>query len=650
MMMNDESTVNHFRLYDLPNEILLKVMTQLNDVSLLDMTQVCRRFRAIAKDAFAKKYSGRTDDDYYKLKVFCENEFEEYKRYRSCFRVFGENMNAIDIRFFDDSPVPRDHWLIGLIHRFCTSLAKISIRDGQQLDLTVIIPRKSALTNLRLDGVGVSDHSWANIHYCRLTSFTVFHTIERHALDTFLRNNRQIKHLEFAYHSFHFNVFDLMSGQLHELTSLRVLYDDLEMIPSEALDSIKLEALEVFEICADAGKALDVLKAISKGCKKLNRLSIQEDSDDHISWDDDCIQAICEFKMLKSISMCSCSLGIHWLNEIIQNLPDLSALHLTHVDSGSEIYENVPETVNLCSKLSKLNIGICGKPPELSVDFLTQIAATTRNNGNIKVILECEYQHDIVSTQGEVRSGNALIYWDGYDPMLSQSTLNLLDLDDRCLNKIIGLLEPSSQCDLYNTCKRTRKMVSDFISNHVFYASLNMDGRIFQSLGRHIRCMNLEIYGVNNDSENDSKINESWKRINRYCSKMTELNINNKTVRVLDYIHCIPILRWPTIRKLIFSTSHNKQIGYHTLRSFECPSLSYLEVQGFVDRNSTLNALGGWTVEEAFCNLTTLKVSILSGTPGRDINQTLFFSISLDATTRVFKDFFRDWLQMFINK
>lgn len=76
------------------------VMIQLNEVSLLDMTRVCRRFRAIAKEAFAKKYTGKTDEDYYELRLFCENEIEEHKRYRPYFRVFGENMIAVDIRFF----------------------------------------------------------------------------------------------------------------------------------------------------------------------------------------------------------------------------------------------------------------------------------------------------------------------------------------------------------------------------------------------------------------------------------------------------------------------------------------------------------------------------------------------------------------------
>ncbi|XP_055308912.1 cathepsin L-like [Sitodiplosis mosellana] len=41
-------------LYDLPDEVLLPLMITLNDTTLLNMTRVCKRFKAIAKEAFMK--------------------------------------------------------------------------------------------------------------------------------------------------------------------------------------------------------------------------------------------------------------------------------------------------------------------------------------------------------------------------------------------------------------------------------------------------------------------------------------------------------------------------------------------------------------------------------------------------------------------
>lgn len=235
--------------------------------------------------------------------------------------------------------------------------------------------------------------------------------------------------------------------------------------------------------------------------------------------------------------------------------------------------------------------------------------------------------------QGVIRSGNANIYWEGYDPIFNQSAMNLLNLNDKCLMRIIGFLEPSSQCQLYDTCKRTRHLVSEFISNHVFYASPSMDGRIFQSLGKYIRCMHIGIKGFNINSDSEIK---SWGIINDFCREI-ELHINNKTVRVLEDIYRIPMLRWPTVRKLTFSSSFNGSIGYYTLRSFECQSLSHLEIQNFA-------AFGQSIHEGAYSNLTTFNVCVLPSYKEKlsiDKHFSFHSPISLVVTTSMCMDFSR---------
>lgn len=602
--MNYEPYNNYFRLHELPNEILLAIMVQLTANSLLDMSRVCSRFRSVAKDAFSKKYTGKSLGRYYELKIFCEYEYEEYIRFRPFFRTFGQNMIAIEVHFFDESPIARNHWLYKLIQNYCTSLARIRIYSGDQLDLMRIIGSapKETLTHLRLNGVKFLNNSWSYINYPSLECFEAHHSMDRVVLTTFLRNNRQIKALDFSYCRFEFDVFQLLNGQMNELTSLCI--HDYTPMSGDRFDIIQLEALESFELCIDPDTTLAILKGISKGCKKLSCLLMKENSHHHLSWDDNCIQAVCNLTNLETLTICSSSLGAFRLKKIVSSLPKLTSLSLQHFYDEADVNQNIPEVVDFCSKLIELDIEICGDPPEITIDFLKQIAETTQNS-TLKVKLDRNLK--LISYQGEVRNDDAIIYWDGYDPTFNKSSINLLDLSDACLVRIAGFLDLDSQCELFNTCKRTRKSVSEYISNHVFYASLNMDDRIFQDLGEHIRYMNIDITVVNTDHNDDDDVDviESWSRVNQNCSKVTELTVTT-IFYVLDDVRNIPNLRWPNLRKLIFSTPY--PVTSRVLRSFECPKLAHLEVRSFAGEYEAFEE-NHWKLEDAYGNLKILKVS-----------------------------------------
>lgn len=610
-------------------------MKNLNEVSLLDMTRVNTRFRAVAKEAFSKKYTGKSNEDYFELRVFCENELEEYRRYAPFFRMFGENMMAIDIRFFDQSAVAPDHWLIGLMQRYCTSLAKLSINSGQKLDLTSIMSStiKSTLTHMKLVGLKFLDNLWTTFNYPNLISFTARQTIDREIIEPFLQNNQQIQELDLSYCRFDFSIFRLLNDRMNALTTLRIY--DFTPMPPQDFEVIKLKSLEIFELSVDPERAAAALTAISEGCLNLELLFVRENSNQHLLWEDGCIEAIRQLDRLKSLIICSRNLGLIRLNKIIESLPKLSSLSLKHFNVEFGIYDNIPEVVESCLNLNKLAIEVCSDPPELTSDFLSQIASTSRNNPNMRLTLERNLK--LVSYRGEVRSHGVIIYWDGYDPALNQSKYNLLDLNEKCLDKIIGFLDQTSQCDFHDTCKRAKKLVSKHISKNVFYASLATNDRIIAKFGKHIRRMNLDINGIIHlDNENNTEIIESWRDLNQLCTKVTELTITS-IFYVLNDVRRIPILRWANLRKLVFATPY--PVSNRVLRSFICPLLTYLDVQSFVGDYNGFETLSESNNVGTYDNLTTLKVCVFVCFHFDDSNNFYSF-ISLAATMKMLEDFY----------
>lgn len=606
--MYHEINDNGFHLYEIPNEILLDIMIHLDEISLLDMSQVCSRFRAVAKEAFAKKFTGRTSTDYFEIKAFCEYRTEEYIRYRPFFYVFGENMCAIDIRLFDDAPVARNHWLIELIQRYCASLSKLTIFGGSQLDLVGIIgPRqKSTLTHIRLYGVKLLDNSWANQNYPRLIGFDAHYSIEQNVLDSFLSNNRQIEELDFSYCRFQFDVFLLLNGRMNALKTLQI--HDYTPMAGDRYNLIQLESLESVELCIDPDTTLNLLRGISEGCKNLKHLYLKENSHHHLSWDDISIQAICNLTNLHSITICAGSLGIFRLSRIVSSLPKLKYLDLKHYYEETEINQNITAIIKCCINLHKLDIEVCSDPPELNRDFMKKMAKITLKSAHLDVTLDRNLK--LMSRDGEVWNDDGIIYWDGYHPKFNKSKLNLLNLNDECLGKIAGYLDLYCRCNFYDTCKRTRNAVAEYTSKNKFNASLNMEDRIFQTLGKHIRSMSIDITVVNanNDDNSDDEVIASWSRVNRFCPKIKEMTVTS-IFYVLDDIRQIPNLRWPKMKQLIFATPY--PVSCRVLRSFECPKLEYLEVRSFAGEFECFFGANcvKWSFHEAFENLKTLKVN-----------------------------------------
>ncbi|XP_055296424.1 uncharacterized protein LOC129565496 isoform X2 [Sitodiplosis mosellana] len=605
--MANDSEITVFGLYDFPDELLLHVMGHLNDKNLLNMTQVCKRFKAIAQDAFAKKYNGDTGKDYYALKVHSANMTEQHKQYRPFFTRFGANMTALEITFIDESPDANSHWIMGLIQRYCKSLAKITVIGGS-VNLSGIISRmpKPTLTHLRLEWVSTTNHSWSEYNHPKLIYLQVTTwswAMTPFEVKNFIDNNRQLReiHLDGDFFAMD-SILQICSGILNQLEYLRI-YRKNDRVFALMTTPIYLERLKKLEIEFSDASGESWLRSIAMGCKNIEILHLDNSLTGSIIWNDKKIEHLCEFGQLKSLKLCAVNLSVNYIKQMVQKLPNLSSITL--YNAGGDINNNLLEVIAICSKLTNLSIKldptsttdyVISRIFNLDFNLLSQIAEATERNRGMKITLKSYHQElKIVSTQGEVRYGNSTVFHSGYDPINNQAK-TLLDLGDECLEKIIGYLDMNAQAALYNTCTKTQRAIKYHLLNTVFYVhvygmqylSNTIDEHSFECLAPSIRQMIVE---------RDLSI-EQWEHLNLHCTRLNELCMAFPQNPIIYQTS----LLWSNLRKLTLQCCSATD-----LRFFDCPLLTHLEV--FFISSYYENWMHTLDFTDKFQHLTALKIT-----------------------------------------
>lgn len=429
-VMDTEDSSNQFSLNDFPDEILLKLTSHMNDTGLLNMTRTCHRFRAIAKEAFGKIYNGGRHGKY-KMNILCENDIDEQKRYRPFFCTFGENIQAIEIELDDSEDLDCNHWVYNSMQKYCTSLTGLVFNFANGIDLTKILLQQPCLTHLHLDYTGYLDTSWINHSFPNLKSFKLkssFYEIDQSPnLDEFFDKNRQLIELSISFYSEieAINIIESLNGKLKNLKLLELLSEEVDSFPESTV--IVLDELEFLTLNCE--NAYAILGAISKGCKNIKKLKIiftEALGIVNVEWNA-AVATICSFKKLTKLQMQAQNIGVFHLQQIIDSLPDLTRLHLTHVSYKSNEFEILPYIVASGTKLSELKVEVCDDDDVISLtsEYIKCMAELTQLNNSLKVVLSSD-QDKFIFTRGEVRRGNSIIYFDNQDRDNDPSTLNLI--------------------------------------------------------------------------------------------------------------------------------------------------------------------------------------------------------------------------------
>ncbi|XP_055296491.1 uncharacterized protein LOC129565533 isoform X1 [Sitodiplosis mosellana] len=538
--MDVDRHVSEFGLYDFPDEILLPIMTQLDDMTLFNMTLVCRRFRAIAKDAFSKKYTGKGDEGFFELKLRCNNPFADKVKHRPYFATFGEDMAAIRIVDYSRN-VDLYHWLIGQIRNCCKTLRHASIFGGKEINLGEFIRCVPTLSHLYLKSVKLLNQSWAESNYPRLIGFDAADMrLDERDMVQFINNNRQLEELSLKgrYNEMDMHILHSLGGILPKLKSLCLDYPVWRVFDEEP-DSIELNSLETFEISGHAS-FMEILGGMTS-CQNLRKISMKANE----KWDESVFDALGRFKKLESLKMSAYDLKPGQLEYIVEQLPRLSKLYLVdvHIDGETDFYEFILHSIRIGKKLAYLEISSNEWEPELSYPFIAELGKITKHNP-LKFSL-IRYNERITSQRGEVRSKDSVLYWDGYDAVHSQSATNLLDLSDECLQRIVSVLSINDHHALFNTCQKARQVIKDAISQNglrllhadIFWPKTNgkVEEKVFQSLGPHIHRVQIDGW-------------YSWSSgwhvyhyLNQYCPNLGELSmVNMSHIDRFFFNGCLP--------------------------------------------------------------------------------------------------------------
>ncbi|XP_055310330.1 uncharacterized protein LOC129573603 [Sitodiplosis mosellana] len=533
MEESTESTVTEeTELLDFPDEILLNIMIHMNDTTLLNMALVCERLKAIAKEAFTKKYNGTNQSSYFEVNISHRNLMVEREQYQPLFSTFGENMVAIYI-WFSRGNVARNHWIFAMIRRFCINLSKIEIGGGDEVDLLKMFRSlpKPSLTHLAVLYTNAADTNWSEYRHPNLIKFHVDEgcNFEQQEIVDFISTNTQ-------------------------------------------LEEIHLKNVEV-------DNYVPILEAIGNKCENFRKLEIMDWHRDMV-WNSEMIDILCKLSSLNCLEINAHGLKLGQLESLVRRLPNLSSLRLNHTAATSEIYENLTRAVSICQRISELKIRT--KDPDFAMltnELLTYIADEIMISNKMVVLKEAE--DEIVIVKGEVQRNKVIVYkHDATDG--NQPATNFLDLNDDCLAKIIEFLKPKHHCALYDTCQRTRKAVEEFYSKNVFcarFTSKEVTESILWCLGKQIRLMKLSRYWISTRNE----FEELWRRINQYCINLNQLTIVARINRNGDDFVTQVDCEWPSAEKLMFTTY---RVDYETLCSIFCPSLTHLEVSNLrIDGN-----------------------------------------------------------------
>ncbi|XP_031628060.1 uncharacterized protein LOC116343893 [Contarinia nasturtii] len=555
------------------DEILLEIFSNFNEIDLLNTAQVCRRFKAIAKEIFAKKYNGDSDDKYYEISVYGDDSKYDQKHYRMFLKIFGSEIAAINLTM---ERRPNKHNLLNLISKQCRFLKHVIIFNNcYEFNITKSLKSMPYLTSLTLKSVILMNFYWADYHYPHLTRFKADDIVNMdvEVLKRFLYINPQIKHLHvIKCRKFPLAVIQALRDRLKGLTTLEYVADKNEF--SRNCRDINMIQLKELKITVDGSSFRNVIGAIARGSHVVQRLDVSLINDDDVNIDaihDHVEKIIPLFKHLTSLRLEGFDLGRDTIRFLIHYVPNLVCLKL----DGVVLYEFTAERILLifrrCEHLKELELE--SREHRVDVDYFNlefhrEFAEIVRNRGDGVKFKLIQPDTKVEMTPHKIVKNDVLMYWTECAVSKNHSTnVHLFDLGDACLKKIFSYLDEQSVRTLYETCTRTKHAMCERIESQVFTVSdLGNVKDTFDRFGEHITKLAIDVH-----TNNDNEIAATWAYIGDVSERITELSIVKITVNVIDTVK----LNFPNLTTLKIMSIVSGPT--YIFPQMECPKLSHLE-------------------------------------------------------------------------
>ncbi|XP_055297760.1 uncharacterized protein LOC129566146 [Sitodiplosis mosellana] len=264
-----------FNLLDFSDEILLGIFANFNDINLLNLIRVCKRFKAIAKGAFDTKYNGNSDDNYYDINFHSNDSKDDQKLYRTFVKTFGNEMIAMRLnlgRGFNR------HKLLTLIGRCCRSTKYLIICcPRSRLNVLELIQSMSELISLTFyDFDRFANFDWVDIRFPHLKELYIGDEghLDFRLLRQFLCIHQQLEHLSLIKcPRFPLRAIQALRFNMNRLKSLEYIAKDNNF--GTNCREMKTEQPELLKISINGACIENVLRITAKqATSSIERLTL----------------------------------------------------------------------------------------------------------------------------------------------------------------------------------------------------------------------------------------------------------------------------------------------------------------------------------------------------------------------------------------
>lgn len=559
-------------LLRIPDEVLLQIFTNFNDIDLLNLAQVCTRFKAVARDIIAKKYNGESEDKYYDVLLCTDDGGAVQDLYRKFFETFSNKITALSV--VSESRTNKQK-LLKLMNRHCCTAKHVIIRNSNNDDfpVTKAIHMMHNLTSLTLKCISCAEFYWADERFPHLTSLHLNEVkrVDVQVLKRFIYINPQLKILSVGdCRNFPLKAIQALRKHLNGLESLEytTYYTDFQ----KNCQDIEVENLKSLKISADGSSTAKVLCVIARGSKNIQHLEVSMRGDNPMDVDEtyrEFEHTICLFDKLTSLQLHQYKVGISLIRIISRNLRHLVSLKLDGVQTDQMTLDDVLLVFRRSKHLKELSLqSEFTTKFKFNMEFHRKFREIIGNRGkDIKFELITSEEKILITEEKMMKNGE-LLYWTGYDVSRSNSLFHLFDLDDKLLRKIIGFLDEQGERALYGTCTKMKYIMENRIMSHEFTVSDERSAKdVLNLFGEHITKLK-----INMNTSSQSQMRTTWRLVSDKCSEsLTELSLNNVIVEAMSATKAI----FPNLVKLeVLSVISNRT---HILPPMECPQLRQLE-------------------------------------------------------------------------
>ncbi|XP_055313379.1 uncharacterized protein LOC129574869 [Sitodiplosis mosellana] len=613
--MSDSSSKNRFYTDGLPliihnfehfpTEILLAIFAQINDNDLLNLGSISARFEPMVREVFAERYA----DQYFQI----EAETERHRNlYSELFNLFGNSMRAIQaigIRNIDDN-----HWLVQILDKHTPNLEKLYFKKCSFKNVDHFLSRHIKITHLAFCGGSCEKEYHIQLpEYRNLKSLELFEFsyISKPSLEQIFLNNPQMERLILSFCDHYFtlpNIMELVYTHLKNLKVLNILdsyekYGDISL-PISLMNRFvsALTSLQSFGMTIFNESSRDLLRRMGSNCKSIKCLELYNFQCGYFSRELINREAVCLFDKVETLSLLKYS-NQEKIEQIIENLPFLRCLSISKISYCSN--DEILTILRKCTNLEKLII----EPENTWTGRYNEDESLYRRNAHfheefIEAIpnshfrLEFKEKGEVIGivTKEEIIWRNKLLHWVGYDPILSRSKLQLLDLatipkwstgkHKQPLNLIFNHLDLDSLYSFCMTSKESKQLVHNYIQHRCkpspkkctkqrsiqrgkFFVTdeFGIDNKGLQMFGKCMKYLEVNLLNYH--------IGHFLNMIDKHCKILKILCF--RTHQKIDPDRFI----LPQIRHFIFY-GYDKDCTYDCDLSFlsrQCPNLEILEMK-----------------------------------------------------------------------